>query len=196
MADYCTTSQVKAAGRLDISGTSYDTQLAEMVTAASRWIDRYCTDGIDNAFAQGTDATRYYDHRAVQGEALHLDAPLLTVTTLTNGDGAVISSTYYRLWPRNTGHHLQVRLLSAAAWAFAADGEISVAGKWGLALSGATPQPVSEACAMLSAWMFKRYQAALADATANLDIGQLIYGEAMPKQVVALLTPYRAVRMY
>lgn len=196
MADYCTAAQVKAAGRLDITTNSYDAQLAELVTAASRWIDRYCTDGIDNAFAQGTDVTRYYGPEAVQGEILHLDAPLLTVTTLTNGDATTISSTYYRLWPRNTGHKLQIRLLSTAGWAFAADGEISIAGKWGLALSGSTPAPVTEACAMLSAWMFKRYQAALADATANLDIGQLIYGEAMPKQVVALLTPYRAVRLY
>lgn len=192
MADYCTTANIKGAGRLNITDSGYDTQLGEIITAASRWIDRFCAGDIVNAFAVGTDTTRYYSQDNLQGGTLFLDAPLLAVTSITNGDSAAVASNTYRLWPRNAPYYYQVRLLSTAdGWAFDTDGEIAIVGKWGLALSGSTPEPIKEACAMLAAWMFKRYQAALADATANFDLGQLVYNEAMPKQVVALLEPYR-----
>ena len=44
---------------------------------------------------------------------------------------------------------------------------------------------------MLAGWMFKRYQAALQDNAASPELGQILYGEAMPKQVMALLSPFR-----
>ena len=44
---------------------------------------------------------------------------------------------------------------------------------------------------MLSGWLFKRYQAALQDAAFSPELGQLTYSEAMPKQVRALLDPFR-----
>ena len=50
---------------------------------------------------------------------------------------------------------------------------------------------MKEATALFAAWLLKRYQAALQDATANFDLGQLTYSESVPKQVKALLTPYQ-----
>ena len=44
---------------------------------------------------------------------------------------------------------------------------------------------------MLAAWLYKRYQAGLQDAANNVEIGQMMYSERMPKQVVALLAPFR-----
>ena len=43
---------------------------------------------------------------------------------------------------------------------------------------------------MFAGWMFKRYQAALSDATVNFDLGELTYSQAVPKQVIALLDPF------
>ena len=45
MADYCSATELKT--RLDISGSGYDTTLATLATAASRWIDQHrrCADG-------------------------------------------------------------------------------------------------------------------------------------------------------
>ena len=55
------------------------------------------------------------------------------------------------------------------------------------------PPNVMEAATMWSAYLVKRYQAALQDATANQDLGQLVYSEAIPKQVLALLRPRGAM---
>ena len=69
------------------------------------------------------------------------------------------------------------------------DGLYIVTGVWGW--SSAAPAPVKEAAIMLAGWMFKRYQAALQDNAASPDLGQLVYGEAIPRQVLALLAPFR-----
>lgn len=192
MTDYCTVADVKADGRLDITGTEYDATLAELVTAASRWIDQYCCAGISNAFAAGDadTAVRYYDAAAIVRSTLHLDAPLLAVDAITNGDGAGVTSGY-RLEPLNGQTFRRVKMLSTGpGWTFPTDAsEIAITGVWGL--SAFTPPAIREACAMLAGWMFKRYQTALADASANVELGQLVYGESMPRQVVAILDTYR-----
>lgn len=189
MADYCTATQVKAAGRLNITTSTYDTELAAIVTAASRWVDRV-TWGIDNAFAASGNTSRYYRGDSVDNSTLYLDAPLISVNSLTNGDSATITSANYWLMPRNSSYYWSIRLKSTAdGWNFDTDGEVIVNGVWGF--STTVPDAVREATAMLSGWMFKRYQAALQDNTANPEMGQIIYGEAIPKQVMALLEPYK-----
>lgn len=190
MADYCTAAQIKADGRLNISSVAYDVELAALATAASRWIDRHCNLPVDG-FAASTGATRYYGLSDLSGKALFLDTPLLSVTTLTNGNGMVIDSANYWLEPRNTAPKWQITLKSAYSWTIATDGWISVAGVWGY--STTVPSPILEATAMLAGWMFKRYQAALQDSTASVEFGELVYNEAIPKQVLALLQPYRLV---
>ena len=78
--------------------------------------------------------TRYYDARAVvtyDGQLLLLDDDLLTVTTLTNGDGAVISASDYWLEPRNGPLYYGIRLKSTKSWSFSTDGQVSIAGTWG-----------------------------------------------------------------
>jgi len=188
MADYCTAANVKAAGRLNISGAVYDTELAALVTAASRWIDR-ATWGLTDAFKATATATRYYGLSAVGGKSLHLDAPVLSVSTLTNGDASVMGSGSYWLMPRNSGYYWTIELKSGYAWSLAVDGWIAVAGVWGY--SATVPEPIVEATAMLAGWMFKRYQAALQDNGASPEMGQIVYGEAIPKQVMALIAPYK-----
>lgn len=190
MADYCTAAQIKAEGRLNISAISYDVELAALATAASRWIDRHCNLPIDG-FSASASATRYYGLNDLSGKTLFLDTPLLSVTTLTNGNGTVIDSANYWLEPRNTAPKWQITLKSAYAWTIATDEWVSVAGVWGY--SATAPEPVREAAAMLAGWMFKRYQAALQDSTALVEFGELVYNEAIPKQVLALLQPYRLI---
>jgi hypothetical protein len=58
-------------------------------------------------------------------------------------------------------------------------------------MATSTPPVVKEATAMLTAWTFKRYMAGLQDATASVELGQLMYAEGIPKQVQFLLQGYR-----
>lgn len=190
MTDYCTLADIQQAGRLNIVGDAYDAALASLVTACSRWIDAYCRVP-ENGFAATTVTTRYFGRGEVDGGTLLLDGPLLSVTTLTNGDGAVLGTDAYRLLPRNGAPKYGIELRSGYAWQWSIDGEIAVTGVWGAAAT--VPAPVQEACVMLVAWMFKRYQAGLQDVTASPEIGQALYAESMPKQVRAMLAPYRRV---
>lgn len=187
--NYCTFDDVKQ--RLNITSNDYDFQIAEFVGACSRWVDERCKLPVDG-FAVSAETTRYFSHNDLSIQSsfsvLRLDAPLLSVTTLTNGNGAILPAQAYRLEPRNENHYWSIRLLSGYSWSFATDGEIEIVGMWGRSL--VPPSPVKEATAIFSAWMLKRYQAALQDATANFDLGQITYSESVPKQVEALLKPY------
>lgn len=187
--DYCAIDDVKS--RLNINGGDYDFQISDFVTTCSRWVDEHCRLPVDG-FAVESETTRYFGQGDLsinsRFSVLRLDMPLLAVTTLTNGNGSILPAEAYRLEPRNDDHFFSIRLLSGYSWSFVADGEIEVAGKWGRSL--AAPAPVREATAMFAAWTLKRYQAALQDAAANFDLGQITYSESIPKQVKALLNPY------
>lgn len=119
--------------------TSDDTLIDQLLLAGQAAIDGHC----GRTFEAAT-ATRYYDADAVQGQDLLLDVDLLTITTLTNGDGEVLSSAYYTLWPRNSTPYARIRLKSTKYWNFLdADSEISVAGTW--AYSTTAPEIVIQA---------------------------------------------------
>lgn len=173
-----------------MTGANSNVALGEIVTAVSRWIDRYCKVPW-NGFAQTATATRYYDESRVYDDVLMLDAPLISATTLITGAGVTLDSTQYRLQPRNGDYYSAIKLLSGVAWGWSLDGEIAVTGRWGMAAT--VPEPVKEAAIMLTAWTYKRYSVGLQDATANLDLGQLVYSEGVPKQVIMLLQGFRWV---
>lgn len=183
---YCDAREIES--RLDITGSSYTFDLSELADVASDWIDKHCHVPSGGYYVT-EDSTRYFDHCAVSGRELTFDIPLLTVTSVTNGDGATVSSGHYRLMPRNGQRYNGITLLSNYNWQMSdVDDEITIVGKWGYSLT--TPTPVKEAALMLAGWIFKRYQAALQDNIVNQDLGQIVYGAAMPKQVCALLAPF------
>lgn len=181
---YCTVADVKDPGRLDITTTAPDSVIAQLISAVSLKLDQWYNQPT-GGFAVSADTTRYYGYDAISDGRLYLDMPCLSVTTLTNGDSSVIPLQGYRLHPRNEQRKHFVELLSGYGWGFTTDGEIIVVGKFGYSLT--VPDNIVEACAMWSAYLLKRYQGALQDATANQELGQLIYSEAIPKQVLALL---------
>lgn len=184
--DYCTVGDIQTA--LDLAGASNDLLLGGIITSASAWIDAHC--GLPaGGFKVTADTTRYYEVRSLRGGMLHLDAPCLSVTTLLNADGTEVAANNRRLYPLNGGRYWQIRLLNGHAWFIVDEGLYAVTGRFGW--SAIVPPPVSEATIMLSGWMFKRYQAALQDNAAAPELGQIVYGEAIPRQVLALLAPYR-----
>ena len=187
MTAYCTASDVQIA--LNIEGTQDDGWLTTLADSASAWIDAHCAVPA-GGFAVSADTTRHFDICALEDGALWLDMPLVSLTSLTNADGNAINTATVRLWPLNGPRYWSIRMLhTGPGWQWVTDGLYTVTGKWGW--STTVPTPVKEATVMLAAWMYKRYQAALQDAANNVEIGQMMYSERMPKQVVALLAPFR-----
>ena len=85
----------------------------------------------------------FYAHQQVRtydvpkGRCLELDAPLLSVTTITNGDDTTIESTEYLLYPLNSPNKYEIRIKqnSSVLWKYNSGGEtegvITVNGQWG-----------------------------------------------------------------
>ena len=184
---YCTPDEVKAYNRLNITSADDDGTLAQIIDAVSLRIDEMHNLPA-GGYAVSADTTRYYQYSDIASNGrLFLDAPCLSVTTLTNGDSTTIPSNGYRLHPRNEECKWFIELLSTYAWGITTDGEISVVGKFGH--STTPPATIVEAAAMWAGSILKRYQAALQDATVNVELGQLIYSAPIPSQVIALLRP-------
>lgn len=183
---YCTEADV--TGALDIQSSADTALLARLCAVASGWIDAHC--GVpDGGFAVTTASARYYEVHALRGGMLVLDAPLLSLTSITNADGTTITPSNCRLYPFGQARAWAIRLLNGRTWAIVDDGLYTVTGAWGWSV--VAPAPVREAAIMLAGWLFKRYQAALQDNAASPELGQLVYGESIPRQVMALLAPYR-----
>lgn len=183
---YCTTVDVRDKARLDIDTADKDAGIAALIDAVSLRLDQM-HNLPEGGFQVSADTTRYYGYDAIHCGRLYLDMPCLSVTSLTNGDESAIPTNGFRLHPRNESRKQFIELLTGWNWGFNTDGEIVVVGKFGY--SETPPDNIVEAAAMWSAYLFKRYQAALQSATAMPELGQLVYHEAIPSQVLALLRP-------
>ena len=181
MADYTTWAAVKTY--LDISGTADDTLGATLVTRASAMIDRYCRRVFTAA-----SATRLFD--VPHGATLFLDEDLVSVTTLTNGDGTVIASTDYVLKPNNITPKFAIKLRETASTGWlgsSTTGEyqaISVLGSWGY--SASPPDDVVQAAVRLTAWIYRQRDAPFGQ-TARPEIGVIETPLSMPPDVVRIL---------
>lgn len=189
MASYCSAIDVKE--RLNINSSDDDSLITSLIAACSELVDRHCL-WPTGFFAVEANSTRYYDADAVWDSKLHLGVPLADPTiTVLNGDAVTVTSSMYRLHPRNESPKWEIHLLSGYSWVFNTDSEIAITGKFGYSLSSAIPAGIIEATAEYAAWMLKRYQGALQDATTNFDLGQLVYSKPMPVQVKDKLSSYR-----
>lgn len=137
---YCSLAQIK--NRLNSLGLRADVVddavILEMIEQASRAIDLFC----DKTFYARTSETRYFN--VPEDGQLDFDDNLLTLTTLTNGDGTVISSTDYILMDVNRKPYYAVGLYPASGiiWlpgnGVSPYNAISVLGTWGYVDRAAT----------------------------------------------------------
>ena len=116
---------------LAIVGTGDDTLMRDVIRGVSAEIEQIA----HRNFVPKIE-TRYFDYlRDVDGASFWLDADLLAVTTLTNGDGNTIASNKYVFEPRNRTPYFGLRLLTSGGvwWAYNQDTEnaVSINGVWG-----------------------------------------------------------------
>ena len=130
---YATLAEAKAYLKITSVDATDDTVLESLVEHSSRLIDAETR----RTFYARTE-THYYD--VPSGGSLYIDDDdLLTVTSLTNGDGVAIVAASYKLYPLNSSPKWEIRLLpsSNVYWAWSTAGDISAAitlvGTWGYA---------------------------------------------------------------
>lgn len=124
---YLTLDEAKI--HLGIVGAQDDAYLEALISSAQAALETVYGRRFEAAVE-----TRSYGPEAVVDGRLRLDGELLSVTTLRNGDGQVL--TAYRLWPYNARPASRIELRAESRWSFGDDGLIEVVGTWG---SSATP---------------------------------------------------------
>ena len=136
---YATLAEYKAyavaRGQTSTTEVIDDGVVERLLKAASR----YMTNESGRRFDPRIE-TRYYDipdNESVDPRELKLDADLLEVLTLTNGDGTVIPSTAFTLRPRNQSPYRYIRLKDTSLYGWTASTSagthdvIEVYGLWG-----------------------------------------------------------------
>lgn len=129
-ADYTTLQDVRGY-YLGAQQTTDDTLLAQIIRDTSREIE-----SLSNRWFYPRIETRYYAG-APGGKQVTLDADLLSLTTLTNGNSGSVGATDYLLVPPNTTPKQAVILRQSSGLVWEADSagdwydNVSVAGVWG-----------------------------------------------------------------
>jgi len=195
MADYTTTSAMKTY--LRIASASDDALIGSLVTRASNLIDDHC----GRWFAAQT-LTRKFDAVGghITGKLLLLDADLLTVTSIVNGDGASISGGSYILRPANWPPYFGISLKQSSGlrWNYLTDPEeaITISGTWGY--SATAPEPIVQAAVRLAAWLYRQRDTGADPVPQQVETterGVARPPARLPQDVAELLGPYMRLRI-
>ncbi|MBU1173447.1 MAG: phage gp6-like head-tail connector protein [Proteobacteria bacterium] len=187
---YVTLPELRAY--LNMTGTGDDVLLRQLIDSAQQNVDRYCGWQFE-----AHTATRYYDSEADvdpdQRSVLVLDEPLLTVTTLTNGDADVLIPAEYFLEPTNSVPKWRIRLRASTGlyWTYTTDHEqaITLVGTWGYMATA--DYAIKQATMRWAGYLYKQRDAQVFDVTASPAQGQITIPQGIPRDVERILAPYR-----
>ena len=190
---YCDAAALKRY--LNITVSTDDTLLGECISRAQALIDVTC----NRTFEAATDSTRTFDALVDVGEdhrLLWLDADLCAITSVTNGDGTTVAADAYTPMPRHATpwYALQLKRGGAVSWTYEAAPEdaLTVVGRWAYSVSA--PTAIVQACVRLAAWLYRQKDSnADPGAPRVTPEGTWIMPSALPKDVEALLKPFRRI---
>ena len=185
---YATLAEWKSWTVTGSTNADDDSVVEDCIEAASRYID-----GESGRTFYARTETRYFD---VPGSrSLRLDDDLIAITTLTNGDGTVITSGY-NLIPKNKAPYWEIRLKdsSSTLWMYDGDGNyemvFSVAGTWGYASTA--PHDIRQACLMIADSMYRRRVGESTSSTVKITAaGVVITPQDVPSIAAGIIQKYR-----
>lgn len=203
MADYCTTTDVKANPDLGISSsdvTAYDVVLPALITQASRMIDNYLGKW-PNYFCTTDTTIRYYT--ADDEYCLNIDEAVSVSAVAVSEGGEVTSTGYtawaatdYRLWPYNSSdtaepyRRIEIDEYNGtkSTWYGYPKG-VRITGVFGY--SSTVPEDIKRACVAQVVSMFMQDKQAYQNLSAGGNAGNLNYEGDLHPLVKQLLAPYR-----
>lgn len=174
------------------SETGDDTLIGTLITKATGIIDNYCgrtfeaAANTDRKFTIGVDT---------YGPYLYFDKDLATINSITNGDSTTVTSAQYiTLGPDAPYYGVKLLGSSGITWTFTTDPEraITVSGKW--AWSASAPNDIVHATERLVAFLYRQKDTSQDVGAVVTDTGLTIYPSDLPKDIQAILTPYRRIR--
>ncbi len=172
---YLTLAEAKSY--LGIAASSNDDALLTvLIEAATAAIERYC----DRCFAAPAARTRQFEAALHASRTLlYLDSDLWQISSISNGDGAVLLSDVLTLPDQPPYLALLLRPEAGYCW----QGTIAITGYW--AYSAVPPAPVVQATREYVAYLYRGY-----DQQAHPDHADL----RLPEHIRDLLASYRRLR--
>jgi len=140
---YATLAEFKSYAKISSTDADDDTVLEDLIETASRFIDRKTI----RTFYARTE-TRSFN--VPRGRTLKTDDDLISITTLTNGDATVLTTSDYILEPANETPKYAITLKQSSTniWEHDSDGNtehvITVLGSWGW--DSSVPDDIKTAC--------------------------------------------------
>ena len=204
MADYVTVAEIKNdMPDSDIDTLNeYDAVLSEMISSASRLIDREVGGWNDYFYPSTDDTVRYYDGNGE--DELYIE-PLVSLTSVSVAEsGGRSSSSYtdwtlntdYYTWPYNstdTGDPIEALIVdndSGSKGNFHKSRKaVKVTGVFGW--SSEPPDEIVQACKITVMRWFMRSKQGYQDASASERLGQMLYTKELDPDVKRLLNPYK-----
>lgn len=179
---YATLNDLKRELGIPADNTGDDALLAALLTQAESFIDAQFS-----ARFEATVATRVYGPERIIGSVLLLDAPLLSLTALVNGDGETIPVSDYELLPRNATPKREIRLRTGAAvgWAVDAERVVSVTGAWGYTIT--VPELVRRLTVRMATYYYRLRDAQVFDTVYNAELGMLTVPKGVPADAQQIL---------
>lgn len=187
---YATLQQLRDYLKIPTAQTGDDTTLLSPSIARAQSIIERVTSKVYEA---SIDSTKRFDAvRDVCGAQLFFDNQwIISITSVTNGDGVSVSSSSYVTEPRNTGpwYGLRMKASASSIWTFSTDPEdaIAIVGKWAYALSA--PDYIVQATIRLAAYLYRQKDNAGGEADRPLLTGDgvTIMPQALPADVLRLI---------
>jgi len=178
---------------LSIDSSADNALLETLIGRAQKWIEQQT----DRVFEASADTTKTFDALEDTDGALLLlgKYDLCAITTITNGDGVVVTSGQYVTEPRNETPYWAIRLKSDAGkrWAYSAAPEnaISITGRWGYSVSA--PADVIMATVDLTAYLYRRrgVEGASLDRVVISPSGVTMAPPGFPQSVLSVVARYQ-----
>lgn len=187
-------TRVEAKRYIGNTTAADDTLIDELLLAAQAFIEGPA--GANRLYEASADTTRTFDaSQDVDGRLLYLDADLCQITSVTNGDGAAISSTQYVAetagGARNATPWRRLRLRSTATVSWlpstttGAENAISIVGRWAYSITA--PERIKQLMREIVAYEYRRRSASGDADRPLLADGVLILPSALPKGIMLQL---------
>lgn len=204
MADYVTVAEIKTdLPDSDIDALNdYDTVISNMITSASRLIDREVGGWVDYFFPTTDDETRYFDG---SGEIEQYIDAMVSLTSVSVSESGGRASTNYTDWTEDTDYYvwpynyssknipiekLIVDNSSGSKGKFSQVRKgVKVTGVFGY--SSEPPDDIVQAVKIQVMRWFMRSKQAWQDTSASERLGQMLYTKSLDPDVVELLQAYK-----
>lgn len=196
---YCTLDELKRELAIESLHVLDDAVLEAIIEDASRAVDAFCGRQF---FAAAASAS--YDVPDNGDPTLWLDDDWLTVSTITNGDGASIAASLCDLWPKNGVSYAALRLKDSSNlyWTGTTGGDdlgvIAIAGSTGYvnraasdAKSARVISNTKRAAIVIAAALYRKRTGQETTAATVTGAGLVLTPQGIPRDAAQLLEGYR-----